>query len=75
MVPSALCGGELFDVNAKNFLKSLILGFEFQIRLGLVAPGSFHARGFHMTSIAGTFGSALVFGLLGNYKDGIFFEC
>jgi len=69
LVPTALCGGELFGVDAKDFLKSLILGFEFQIRLGLVAPGSFHARGFHMTSIAGTFGSALVFGLLGNYKD------
>ncbi len=68
LVPSALSGAELFQASAKDFLKSIILGFEFQIRIGLVAPGSFHARGFHMTSIAGTFGSSLVFGLLGNFS-------
>ncbi|MBE18175.1 MAG: hypothetical protein CMH79_05385 [Nitrospinae bacterium] len=69
LVPSALSGAEYFQTSAKDFLKSLILGFEFQIRIGLVAPGAFHARGFHMTSIAGTFGSSLVFGLLGNFTD------
>ncbi|MED5578768.1 MAG: MmgE/PrpD family protein [Nitrospinota bacterium] len=68
LVPSALSGAELFHPNTRDFLKSLILGFEFQIRLGLVAPGAFHARGFHMTSIAGTFGSSLVFGLLAGFS-------
>ena len=67
LVPTALCGSELFQSNGRDFLKSIILGFEFQTRIGLVAPGAFHARGFHMTSIAGTFGSSLVFGLLGNF--------
>ena len=68
LVPAAMSGSELFNSNGRDFLKSVILGFEFQTRIGLVAPGAFHARGFHMTSIAGTFGSSLVFGLLGNFS-------
>ncbi|MFQ5693331.1 MAG: MmgE/PrpD family protein [Nitrospinota bacterium] len=64
VVPAALAGAEEFGRSGGDFLRAVVAGFEAEIRIGLCAPGRFHERGFHMTSIAGTFGAALAYGLL-----------
>ncbi len=64
VVPAALAGAEAFGKTGADVLRACVAGFESEIRIGLVAPGKFHARGFHMTAIGGTFGAALAYGLL-----------
>jgi 2-methylcitrate dehydratase PrpD len=62
IVPPALAAAEGFRRNGREMLRSMIAAFEATIRIGLAAPGAFHARGFHMTAIAGAFGAALAYG-------------
>lgn len=62
VVPVALATGEEQGADGKTFLAALAAGLEANIRLGLVARGGFHDRGFHPTGICGTFASALVAG-------------
>ncbi|MBI3129440.1 MAG: MmgE/PrpD family protein [Candidatus Tectomicrobia bacterium] len=64
VIPAALAGAEAFGKSGREMLRAAVAGFESEIRIGLAAPGRFHARGFHMTAIAGTFGAALAYGLL-----------
>ena len=64
VVPSVLAAAEENGTNGKELLTSLVLGWETIIRLGLVAPGAFQARGFHTTGVCGGFASALVAGRL-----------
>lgn len=64
VVPSVLAAAEENAVDGKELLTSLVLGWETIIRLGLVAPGAFQARGFHTTGVCGGFASALVAGRL-----------
>ncbi len=65
VVPAALamiddrgCSGS--DLSGTDLLTALAMGMESNIRIGLVARGRFHDRGFHPTGICGTFASALV---------------
>ncbi|MEE9276670.1 MAG: MmgE/PrpD family protein [bacterium] len=62
--PAALAGAEAAGRGGREMVRVLVAAFEVLIRIGLAAPGRFHARGFHMTALAGTFGAALAFGLL-----------
>ena len=63
VVPAAFAGTEAFQKTGQDFIRACVAGFESEIRIGLVAPGKFHARGFHMTAIAGTFGAAIAYAL------------
>ncbi len=62
VVPAALAVCEERGADGRTFLTALALGMEANIRLGLVAPGEFHDRGFHPTGICGTFASGLLAG-------------
>ncbi len=61
-VPAALAACEAAGRDGKSFLNTLALGMEVNVRLGLVAPGSFHDRGFHPTGVCGAFAAALIAG-------------
>jgi 2-methylcitrate dehydratase PrpD len=61
-VPAALAACEAANRDGKCFLTALALGMEVSVRLGLVAPGAFHDRGFHPTGVCGAFGAALIAG-------------
>jgi 2-methylcitrate dehydratase PrpD len=41
----------------RTFIAAVAIGNELTCRLGLVAPGKFHQKGFHPTGIFGTFGA------------------
>lgn len=64
VVPGVLAAVEENGASGKELLTSLVLGWETVIRLGLVAPGAFQARGFHTTGVCGGFASALIAGRL-----------
>jgi len=63
-VPTALAVGEKVNASGKEVLESIIAAYEVNARLGLSAPGMFHARGIHPTSAIGVFGSTLIAGKL-----------
>lgn len=60
LVPVALAAGEAVGASGKDVLSALVAGLEATIRIGMPALNRFHLRGFHTTSIAATFGAALV---------------
>lgn len=60
LVPVALSVGEKTGVSGKEILIALVGGLEGMIRIGMPALNKFHLRGFHTTSICGTFASALI---------------
>lgn len=62
VVPAALAACEESGADGRMFLTAVALGMESNIRVGLVARGGFHDRGFHPTGICGAFASALVAG-------------
>jgi 2-methylcitrate dehydratase PrpD len=64
-VPAALAACEAAGGDGRSFLTALAVGMEISVRLGLVAPGAFHDRGFHPTGVCGAFGAALIAGKLG----------
>ena len=83
---SALAVGEELGASGKAVLEAAIAGTEVMCKVGLVAPGKFHARGFHPTALCATFGAAAaagklhglnaaqwsdVFGLCGSQSSGI----
>ena len=63
-VPAALAACEAAGGDGRSCLTALALGMEVSVRLGLVAPGAFHDRGFHPTGVCGAFGAALIAGKL-----------
>jgi 2-methylcitrate dehydratase PrpD len=60
LVPVALSVGEKTGASGREILTALVSGLEVMIRIGMPALNKFHLRGFHTTSICGTFASALV---------------
>ena len=60
LVPVALAMGERAGASGKEVLGALATGLEVMIRIGMPALNRFHLRGFHTTSICGTFAAALV---------------
>ena len=61
---TAMAVGEEARASGKAVLEAAIGGTEVLCKVGLVAPGKFHARGFHPTAICSTFGAAAAAGKL-----------
>jgi 2-methylcitrate dehydratase PrpD len=61
---TALAVGEEVAATGAAVLEAAIAGTEVLCKIGLVAPGKFHARGFHPTAICSTFGAAAAAGKL-----------
>jgi 2-methylcitrate dehydratase PrpD len=61
---TAMVVGEEVRARGKAVLEAAIGGTEVLCKIGLVAPGKFHARGFHPTAICSTFGAAAAAGKL-----------
>ena len=59
---TALAVGEEMGASGAAVLEAAIVGTEVLCKVGLVAPGKFHARGFHPTAICSTFGAAAAAG-------------
>jgi len=68
-VPSGLAAGEKMDAGGKEFLVSVIAGYEVGARIGAAAPWKFHERGFHPTSVVGVFIATTVAGRLLGLKE------
>jgi 2-methylcitrate dehydratase PrpD len=63
-VTTALAVGEALGAQGKAVLEALISGVEVMCRVGLAVPGRLHARSFHPTGLAGSFGAAAAAGKL-----------
>jgi 2-methylcitrate dehydratase PrpD len=61
---TALAVGEELGASGKAVLEAAIAATEVMCKVGLVAPGKFHARGFHPTALCSTFGAAAAAGKL-----------
>src|SRR5262249_61820975 len=61
---TALAVGEELRASGKAVLEAAIAGTEVMCKVGLVAPGKFHAQGFHPTALCSTFGGAAAAGRL-----------
>jgi 2-methylcitrate dehydratase PrpD len=61
---TALAVGEEVGASGRAVLEAAIAGTEVMCKVGLVAPGRFHARGFHPTALCSTFGAAAAAGKL-----------
>jgi len=73
-VPPALALGEQLHTDGKEFITSVILGYEITCRINRTVPPGFEnfERGFHGTAITGPFGAAALSGrLLGLSPDKI----
>ncbi|HTY77859.1 MAG TPA: MmgE/PrpD family protein [Candidatus Bathyarchaeia archaeon] len=62
LVPTVLALAESERLSGSTVLTALVAGYEGMIRLGMAAPGRFHARGWHATAVCGAFGAALAAG-------------
>jgi 2-methylcitrate dehydratase PrpD len=58
IVPAALAAAEQHGVAGRELLAAIVAGNEVVCRIGMAAPGEFHRRGFHSTSVCGIFGAA-----------------
>lgn len=63
-VPSALAVGEETHASGRQVLEAAIVGMEVMSKVGLVAPGKFHARAFHPTAICAPFAAVAAAGKL-----------
>ena len=64
VVTAALAIGEARHVSGRELLTTIVAASEVTCRLGLIAPGKLHERGFHATGVFGAFGAALAAGRL-----------
>lgn len=62
VVPTALTLGESLGLGGPDVLTAMVAGYETITRLGMAAPGEFHARGWHATAVCGSLAAALVAG-------------
>jgi 2-methylcitrate dehydratase PrpD len=63
-VTTALAAGEAVRASGRASLEAMLAGVEVMCRVGLAVPGKFHARHFHPTALAGSFGAAAAAGKL-----------
>ena len=61
---TALAVGEEVGASGRSVLEAAVAGTEVMCKIGIVAPGKFHARGFHPTALCSTFGAAAAAGKL-----------
>lgn len=69
VVPAGLAAAEARGVRGAELLTALVAGYEVLIRMGLVAPGEFHARGWQATGVCGSYVAALVAGRLAGLDE------
>lgn len=62
IVPTVLALGEAHGLDGRRVVTAAVAGYEAIARLGMAAPGAFHARGWHATGVCGTLAAALVAG-------------
>ena len=62
LAPTVLALAESEKVPGREALTAFAAGSEGMIRVGMAAPGRFHARGWHATAVCGVFGAALASG-------------
>lgn len=55
---TALVVGEEVSADGRSVLEAAVAGTEVMCKIGIVAAGKFHARGFHPTALCSTFGAA-----------------
>jgi 2-methylcitrate dehydratase PrpD len=63
-VTTALAVGEAVGASGRAALEAMLAGVEVMCRVGLAAPGKFHARNFHPTALSGSFAAAAAAGKL-----------
>ena len=63
-VTTGLAVGEALGAGGRAALTAMLAGVEVMCRVGLAVPGKFHARHYHPTALAGTFGAAATSGKL-----------
>jgi len=68
IVPAMLACAERDGSSGQDALLAFVLGTEISLRLALPARNAFHLRGFHTTSVACTFGIALLSALSGHRR-------
>jgi len=64
VVTTGLTLGEALHADGKSTLTAIVAGAELGCRIGQVAPGGFHKRGFHATGVMGAFAAAVTAGKL-----------
>ncbi len=64
VAPTMLAAAEHHRRSGAAALTALALGMESAVRIGLVARGAFHDRGFHPTGVCGAYAASLVAGHL-----------
>lgn len=58
IIPAAWATAQAVHASGRDFLCGTVVGLEVLVRVGLVAPGRFHERGLHATSLCGPIGAA-----------------
>jgi 2-methylcitrate dehydratase PrpD len=64
VVATGLTLGEALGADGKSALAAMVAGAELGCRIGRVAPGAFHQRGFHATGVMGVFAASVTAGKL-----------
>jgi 2-methylcitrate dehydratase PrpD len=64
VLPAVLALGEAAGAGGCAAVTAAVVGLEAITRLGMAAPGAFHARGWHATAVCGPFAAALAAGKL-----------
>lgn len=64
IAPTAFAVGEWRRASGAELIAAAVAGYEAVVRIGLAAPGRFHAAGFHATGVCGAFGAAVAAGRL-----------
>jgi 2-methylcitrate dehydratase PrpD len=87
VVPAALAAAEAYAADGRELLAAVVAGNEIVTRVGMVASGAFHSRGFHPTAVCGIFGgtaaaarlarlgdtvTASALGMAGSFAGGLF---
>lgn len=60
LAPVAIAIAERTGASGQEMLAALVAGLEATIRIAMPALNKFHLRGFHTTSVAATFGAAII---------------
>jgi 2-methylcitrate dehydratase PrpD len=64
VLPAVLAVGEAAGADGRAAVTAAVAGLETITRLGMAAPGAFHAGGWHATAVCGPFAAALAAGRL-----------
>jgi 2-methylcitrate dehydratase PrpD len=63
VIPTVLALGEASALDGPSVITAAVAGYESIARIGMGAPAAFHRRGWHATSVCGTFAAALAAGV------------